>query len=361
LPGQFLLAHGYGYSKWEPRGDNKRIWLPAVEEILEEYRRFWPLTVRQCFYQLVSNYELPKDEKTYKTKVIPLLVNARRGEHIPFEAITDTGVFDQTPPHYADIDEFHRTLEDRVRTYTINKLARQDISIRVHVEAVGMVPQLRRVCDHYSIPVSSSGGFDSVSFKWELAQNVRKRYLDEEAKKTYVLHLGDFDPSGESVFESMYGDVLAFTLGDLSAECGLPRTHFYDGEEHLFARGYDDPATHFGVLDVAELRRIMLRPQQIPSPNRNYGRDRNLPTRAVDLNDEGYPKPFSRLDSRTKRWLRERPGVEGCQLDAMPADELAQRLGESIDNLLDLGKVEEDREREKEERQELAERYGVEL
>lgn len=99
MPGQFLPSKRHGYTDWEPKGDNKRIWLPAVEEFLEEYREFWPLTVRQCFYRLVVYHDLPKNEKTYKTKVIPLLVNARRGEHLPFEAITDTGVFDWTPPH----------------------------------------------------------------------------------------------------------------------------------------------------------------------------------------------------------------------------------------------------------------------
>jgi hypothetical protein len=45
----------------------------------------------------------------------------------------------------------------------------------------------------------------------------------------------------------------------------------------------------------------------------------------------------------------------------MPADELTQRLRESIEDLLDMHLVEEDREREEEERQQLAERYGVEL
>ncbi len=45
----------------------------------------------------------------------------------------------------------------------------------------------------------------------------------------------------------------------------------------------------------------------------------------------------------------------------MPADELAQRLRESIEDLLDMHLEEEDREREEEERQQLAERYGVEL
>jgi len=50
-----------------------------------------------------------------------------------------------------------------------------------------------------------------------------------------------------------------------------------------------------------------------------------------------------------------------CQLDAMPADELARRLRESIEDLLVMHLVEEAREREVEERQQLAARYGAEL
>ncbi len=71
----------------------------------------------------------------------------------------------------------------------------------------------------------------------------------------------------------MYGDVLAFTLGDLSEMVGLPRTAFYGGQEHLFERGGN--GVHFGVYDVAEIRRLMLRPEQIPSPNGKCERNRD--------------------------------------------------------------------------------------
>jgi hypothetical protein len=66
-----------------------------------------------------------------------------------------------------------------------------------------MVPQLQRIADPFGIGVRSSGEFDSVTAKHQIAQ------LWTGAPVT-VLHIGDHDPSGVHCFSSLSEDVASF-------------------------------------------------------------------------------------------------------------------------------------------------------
>jgi hypothetical protein len=73
--------------------------------------------------------------------------------------------------HYADENAFYEHIHDEGNAYKRDKLARQKLNIRVYCEAAGMMPQLERVCEPYSIPVYSCSGFDSVSAKYQLKRH----------------------------------------------------------------------------------------------------------------------------------------------------------------------------------------------
>ncbi len=75
-----------------------------------------------------------------------------------------------------------------------------------------MVPQLERVAHRYGVPVISSGGFDSLTAKHDMAE----RYAG--IGETLVLHLGDYDPSGVHIFSSLAEDVEAFVCGMTGGE-----------------------------------------------------------------------------------------------------------------------------------------------
>jgi hypothetical protein len=82
----------------------------------------------------------------------------------------------------------------------------------VWCEAAGMLAQLRRVCRPYDIHVITGGGFDSLSDKWRFAQLVLG--IEEPVE---VLHIGDLDQHGESIFEVLSEDVPAFTIEQVAA------------------------------------------------------------------------------------------------------------------------------------------------
>lgn len=159
-----------------------------------------------------------------------------------------------------------------------------------------MLPQLFHVAEPFSVPVYSSGGFDSLTAKKRLADRIC-----EIGKPAVILHLGDFDPSGVSIFDSVAQDVTAFVEADRP----------------------------WGTISVA-FERFALTAGQV---------------RAYDL-PTAPPKPG---DSRSRTW-------EGgtCQLEALPPDVIADILRNAILRHLDTGALAEAEVVEARERAELA-------
>ena len=289
-----------GYADWRPQ-DKTLALVDAVREILEEYQAHLPLTIRQVFYRLVGVYGYPKDENAYE-RLCNALNRARRAEYIRFEDLRDDGISVMQPSHYSGVEAFYGYLEHLGSNYERDKLADQPVDMRVLCEAAGMMPQLNRVCRRYSVPVYSCSGFDSLTAKYELAKACAQTY-DWRGRPTVILHLGDLDPSGVSIYESMREDVLAFVAGD------VPRL---DADE------------------VAMFDRIALTRRQVE---------------CYDLTTYA-PKPS---DLRSRRWVG-----ETCQLEALPPDVLARLLTSAIEANLDQETLARAREAEAQERRQIS-------
>jgi hypothetical protein len=182
--------------------------LDQVNAVLAEYREHLPLTIRQIFYRLVGKYGYGKTELAYN-RLAEHLNRARRAELVDFGHIRDDGVTCDAPGGFGSVKNFWWNVECWAEDFQLHRLAGQDLQVEVWVEAAGMVPQIARVAHPYGIPVYSSGGFNSTTAKYEAA----KRLEDEDA---VVLHVGDLDPSGVAMFDSLEDDIQAF-LRDLSS------------------------------------------------------------------------------------------------------------------------------------------------
>ena len=115
-----------------------------------------------------------------------------------------------------------------------------------------------------------------------------------------ILHLGDYDPSGESIFESVAEDVAAFVRAD--------RRH--------------------GLVTV-QFERVALTREQV--------RHFNLPT-----------APAKITDSRSKDWIG---GT--CQLEALPPNVIAEILRAAIERHIDHEMLQLDRQVEQAEREQI--------
>jgi hypothetical protein len=190
-----------GLAAWNPQ-QKTRLLLASVQAVLEEYWEHLPLTVRQVFYRLVGAHGYPKSEKAYN-RLGEHINRARRAGIIPFSSIRDDGTTFILPDCYHDTDDFLSDCIHRSETFTLDRQAGQPVRLLFCIEAAGMVPQIKRFALPAGIGVHSSGGFDSLTAKHELAQWLGY-WPDVE-----VLHIGDHDPSGVHLFSSAAEDVRA--------------------------------------------------------------------------------------------------------------------------------------------------------
>lgn len=265
-----------GYAPWRPQAKAEAT-IEAVRSVLVEYREHLPLTVRQIFYRMVGAYDYPKTENAY-TALADMLVRARRAKMIPFFAIRDDGVATVTRHQYESVADFHDETANRARQYRRDRLEYQPVRLELWCEAAGMINQLDQVASRYSVPVFSSGGFGSLTANYEIAERALAREVP-----TVLLHVGDYDPSGVSIFEAVAEDAARFVEADR-------------------------------VIDNLEIRpmRVGLTAEQVTE---------------YDL----ATAPPKKSDRRSASWIG-----ETCQLEALAPDQLAQIVTEAIEAQLDL-------------------------
>lgn len=267
-----------GYDPSYSPHQKTRVLLDQVRDVLDEYEEHVPLTVRQIFYRLVGQYGYEKTENAYD-RLVEALVRARRARLIPFDVIRDDGIVTIENTFYNGIEDFQDETARRARRYRRDRQHGQRQYIEVWCEAAGMLRQLSRVAAPYSVPVYSAGGFGSLTGNYEIARRALKRNVP-----TVILHVGDFDPSGESIFTAMTEDAAAFVESDRVIE----------------------------TLEIIAVR-VALTAEQ---------------TNLYQLETS----PPKKTDKRSKNWN----GGGTCQLEALAPDLLASLVREAIEERFDM-------------------------
>jgi hypothetical protein len=280
-----------GYvARWHPQRKTL-VLLNHVDEVLELYADFLPLTVRQILYRLVSSHGYSKGEYD---RLGNCLVTARRARRIAFSAIRDDGVGWAQHEMYADTDAFWDDHGRRISEYRRDRQNGQAQRVELWCEAVGMIPQLARVASDYSVPVYSSGGVVSVTGTHNIAMRAVGRSVP-----TVLLQVGDHDLSGVIIFNAMAEDAAAFVEADrVTANVSLRAV------------------------------RVAVTPEQIAL----YGLETN-PASARDVR-EGWV-------GRT------------CQVEALAPDQLARIVRAAIERELDVDRLQREIEREVADRADL--------
>jgi hypothetical protein len=204
-----------GFVEWNPRAATRQL-LDQVQAVLDEYRNYLPLTIRQIFYRLVGTVGYDKTELAYD-RLCEHLNRARRARIIRFSAIRDDGGTVLEPSTWEGADDFLDAVRRQARRLELDRTEGQKSRLVVICEAGGMAPQLARVANPFGVAVMSGGGFDSVTDKYNFA----RRLIDHD-RPTEVLHIGDHDPSGVHMFLAFLEDVEAFTR-ELGGEATFTR------------------------------------------------------------------------------------------------------------------------------------------
>lgn len=313
-----------GYAEWNPKPEAIH-WVVATREVLAQYRDYWPLSVRQIFYRLVADYDYEKTESGYN-RLTGYLSRARRAGLLEWKAIRDGGLGRTVRPTYFDDgDDFERSVRSAAANLHLDRQRDQEQVIELWCEAGGMVPILQGIAEPYSCQVSTGGGYDSVTAKHNLGVRVGERA--KRGLKTTILHVGDFDASGEDMCE-----VLREDAGTMAITHVLQNAEEPDEITELRARVSAGAATDADYHQVALWAWDFLTVERVAL----------TATQVVERRPEtAPPKP---TDSRTaafverNAWVAEELGTENItvQLEALTPPELTEVVSGAIEEHLDM-------------------------
>jgi hypothetical protein len=281
-----------GFAPWNPREETKPL-LVQINAVLHEYVSYLPLTIRQVFYRLVGAHGYQKTEASYE-RLAEVLNRARRARLVAMDAIRDDGGLTRGGTGWVSVDDFLASIRDQAEYFRLDRTAGQKKRLAVFCEAAGMVPQLETICGPFDVKVVSSGGFESVTEKYRVAEELASD------RPTEVLQVGDLDPSGLHLFLAFAEDVEAF-------------------------------AHQLGSGEIS-FTRLAVTPEQVA----RLGLE-TAPPKATD-----------------RRAFR----GETCQAEAIAPDVLAQILRDAIDVRIDQRALQAVKRREQVARRELLARFG---
>lgn len=308
-----------GFSVWRPT-DASRAMLEMIDAVFVEYEDYLPLTGRQIFYRLVGAFGYEKSDDA-ANRVYNVLNRARRAGIVPFHTVRDGGGSKALPLVWDDADAFWTDVRDRFDHFSRNRQAGQPAFVELFCEAPGMMPQLQRVAFPYSVPVYGTRGFTGLGVVAEIARRALVR-----VGPTVILQVGDYDPSGVMIFDTLAADVRAF-VSQVVSTLDTPNDDG-DGDGYVGALLADRLGLTEGevsdlmLLDAdqrpsVEMRRVALTWEQVE--------EHGLETAPVSKTRTGGENPHA------ASWVG-----EVAQLEAMPPDLLADTVRAAIDAEFDL-------------------------
>ena len=251
--------------------------------ILNQYDE--PVTIRHLFYRLASIRVIEKSEKDYD-RLVSHLGKWRINGSIPFSKFVDG-----TRWHYGvdTFDDAAEAIEDSIRGYRKNLWKSQDYYIEIWCEKEAIASLVRPVADQWGLKTFVCRGFNSLSGSASAAEQFKRAY--QRGKKPVILYLGDHDPSGLCIDQSLMKHLSYFTIIPEN-EFGIPVVK---------------------VADRVEFVRVAILPWQIE--------EFRLPTR-----------PVKETDTRAKGWMG------GCvEIDTLSGKQIRELLEDEIDNYVDRG------------------------
>jgi ParB-like chromosome segregation protein Spo0J len=182
--------------------------LAAIDRVLQDRRKFWPLSDRQIHYALLNAPPLihaskpdsiyQNNKHSYKS-LVELLTRARLCSRISWQAIAD-------PTRPVTIWDVHPTTTPFMREELGNFLKNYHRNLQQsqpnHIEIIGekntVESTLKPIAAEYCIPLTIGRGYCSLDPRFEMARRFRK----SGKEKLILLILSDFDPDGEEICHS---------------------------------------------------------------------------------------------------------------------------------------------------------------
>lgn len=281
------------------RGDNRTI-APALVDIINGLREYWPLTVRQVYYQSVAALILQNNLNEYR-RVSKILTKLRREDAVPWHAIADRTrrTIDKRgiPDLQAFVQEQMESFLD-ARYYHRCYIQKQSAYVEVLVEKDALAAIMEDAVWPYCTRLVVTRGHPSATQVNEIAERFDDAIM--QARDPIILYFGDLDPSGVAI----------------------PRYL----QESLYLHH---------AIDV-DVRRIALQPEQAKAFNLPMSLD------AAKASDPNY-----------SAWINQYGDQAPTELDALHPKDLTRLTEEALQSVYDMSEVDEQQQTEKLERDKL--------
>lgn len=267
--------------------------LRQIGRVLAQYEKMdITLTLRQLYYQLVSQNIIRNHDREYKN-LGNLLSRARLAGLVDWSAIEDRVRQAQRALEFKTIQA---RVDLAVENFRLPRWNTQPYYVELWCEKDALTSVLEPICDDLHTTLMVNRGYSSSSAMYYAAKRINKNRNGKDAR---IIYLGDFDPSGEDMVRDVTDRMALF---------------LQDDAEHL------------------QVKKLALTPDQIE----RY----RLP-----------PNPAKMSDSRAARFVGKH-GNQSYEVDALPPDVLQAMVRNEIEMYMDLDayeqvKQEEDRLKDK--------------
>jgi hypothetical protein len=172
-------------------------WEPIIERAAEVAGRL--MTLRQCFYILVSEGLIPNADSSYKN-LSRLTAAARRDGWFPSFIDGTREIF-----RYRTYDGLEDAIGDTARTYRRDRTEGQAWQLWIAGEKRTLARQLQNWFGDIGSPIVVCAGYPSQT----LCDDVRAG-IESDGRPSMLVYAGDFDPSGEDIARDFVERVEAF-------------------------------------------------------------------------------------------------------------------------------------------------------
>jgi len=206
--------------------------IATADNIITNYQQQgYRLTLRQLYYQFVSQNLITNEEKSYK-RLASIISDGRLAGLLDWDGIEDRGREPSIPLQFNNLQ--HR-IDSALNNYRLPRWDGQPCYCELWVEKQALAGVLAPLAREFHVTLSVNKGYSSQSAMYDAAQRFREGmgtdgdrddncderqgedpwYLLESQREGHLFYLGDHDPSGEDMVRDIRERMAMFGVGPI--------------------------------------------------------------------------------------------------------------------------------------------------
>ncbi|MBU0734973.1 MAG: hypothetical protein KKG10_12575 [Proteobacteria bacterium] len=273
-----------------------------IKEIIDKYKRYWPLTERFVHYRLIGSHLVSAahwhkyaNQAQEQVDIYPAIIRTlkwmRIDDKVPWESITDEHRLVTPKVGFESVDQFiKQEMGYFLSGYQKCVAAKQKYYLEVWIEKNTLIHMVRPIANEFCRRTVVCRGYNSLSFQADFYNRAAAALMRDQIP--VILYFGDWDPSG----------------------CDMPYAIMKTLEE-------------LGLTKV-EIYRCGINPEHFAQL-------------------QAKPVPIKTKDPRSKNFIKQH-GTTAYELDAFEPEALRKLVRESLEAFTDMEVLEADLDQEEE-------------